>query len=166
MSPVAIVDGVRTPFCKAGGQFRDVAADDLGAASVRELLARHDVDPGEVDEVVFGCVAQPAHAANIARVIALKAGLPVDTIAQTVQRNCASGIEAVTTGAMLIESGRADLVVAGGTESMSQIPLMYGPEMSGLFMKLARGRRLGRGCGRCDRFDPGFCSRLSGFSWG
>lgn len=143
MNPVAIVDGIRTPFCKAGGQFKGIAADDLGAAAVRELLARLDVDPGEVDEVVFGCVAQPAHAANIARVIALKAGLPVDTIAQTVQRNCASGIQAVTTGAMLIESGRADLVIAGGTESMSQIPLMYGPEMSGLFMKLARARTLG-----------------------
>lgn len=143
MNPVAIVDGIRTPFCKAGGQFKGIAADDLGAAVVRELLARLDVDPCEVDEVVFGCVAQPAHAANIARVIALKAGLPVDTIAQTVQRNCASGIQAITTGAMLIESGRADMVVAGGTESMSQIPLMYGPEMSGLFMKLARARTLG-----------------------
>ena len=156
MSSVAIVDGIRTPFCKAGGQFKGIAADDLGAATVRELLARLDVDPCEVDEVVFGCVAQPAHAANIARVIALKAGLPVSTIAQTVQRNCASGIQAVTTGAMLIESGRADLVIAGGTESMSQIPLMYGPEMSGLFMKLARARTLGARLRALRTFRPRF----------
>jgi acetyl-CoA acetyltransferase family protein len=166
MSPVAIVDGVRTPFCKAGGQFRDVAADDLGAAAVRELLARHDVDPAEVDEVVFGCVAQPAHAANVARVIALKAGLPVDTIAQTVQRNCASGIQAITTGAMLIESGRADMVVAGGTESMSQIPLMYGKEMSGLFMKLARAKTVGARLRALRSFRPRFLQPIIGIQLG
>ncbi|MCH7961644.1 MAG: thiolase family protein [Planctomycetes bacterium] len=166
MSPVAIIEGVRTPFCKAGGRFRHVAADDLGAAVVRELLARSNVLPAEVDEVIFGCVAQPPHASNIARVIALRAGLPVETIAQTVQRNCASGIQAVTTGAMLIEAGRADLIVAGGTESMSQIPLLYGPEMSGLMMKLARAKTVKARLRALMGFRPKFLRPIIGLQLG
>ncbi|MHC4948874.1 MAG: thiolase family protein [Planctomycetota bacterium] len=143
MSPrIAILGGLRTPFAKSATDLRSVEADDLGAVVVRELLARADVDPGAVDEVVFGNVAQPIHAANVARVIALKAGLPEDTTALTVHRNCASGIESITTGAQLIAGGRARLVVAGGTESMSRIPLLVGARMTELFMRLATARSL------------------------
>ena len=103
-SRIAILDGIRTPFCKAGGALRHVAADDLGAIVVKELLARTGLDPDAIDTLVFGNVAQPAHAANIARVISLKAGLPAGMVSHTVHHNCASGIQSVTTAAGLIET--------------------------------------------------------------
>src|SRR5277367_4973574 len=93
---LAIVAGVRTPFCKMGTSLAALSADELGRIAVNALLARTGFDPGLVDEVIFGCVAQPADAANIARVIALRAGIPESVPAFTVQRNCASGCEAVT----------------------------------------------------------------------
>ncbi len=127
---VVIVDGVRTPFCKAGGVMRQIQADDLAVTVVKELLARNAVEPEGIDEVIFGNVAQPVHAANIARVIALKAGLPQGVTCHTVHRNCASGMQAITAGATEIQSGRADLILAGGTESMSNIPLLIGTEMT------------------------------------
>lgn len=141
-SRLAIVDGVRTPFCKAGGAFRDVQADDLGAFAVAELMARTGFSPDQVDEVVFGSVAQPIHAANIARVVALKAGLPFNVPAHTVHRNCASGMQVFTTAAQMIAAGDAQTLVVGGAESMSNIPLLYGREMTELFYKLNRAKKL------------------------
>ena len=74
--PLYIVDGVRTPFCKIGTDLADLNADELGRIVVSDLLARTGVDPDSIDEVILGCVGQPAHAANLARVVALRAGLP------------------------------------------------------------------------------------------
>lgn len=139
-SRLAIVDGIRTPFCKAGGKLKTVQADDFGAFAVKELMARTGFPIEKIDEVVFGNVAQPIHAANIARVIALKAGLPVDLPAHTVHRNCASGMQAFTTAAQMIAAGDAEVVLVGGTESMSSIPLIYGPHMTALFTRLARAK--------------------------
>ncbi len=133
-SRLAIVDGTRTPFCKAGGKLKSVQADDLGAFAVKELLARTGFPAGEIDEMIFGNVAQPIHAANIARVIALKAGLPVDLPAYTVHRNCASGMQAFTSA--------TGVAVVGGTESMSNIPLLYGSHMTELFYHLNRAKTL------------------------
>jgi acetyl-CoA C-acetyltransferase/acetyl-CoA acyltransferase len=141
---IAILDGYRTPFVKAAGPLKGLGADDLGAVVVRELLARTGIGPAEVDEVIFGNVAQPIHAPNIARVIALKAGIPQTTIAHTVHRNCASGMQSITTAALEILSGRADIVVAGGTESMSQVPLMVGAKMTEILVRLMRARTLGQ----------------------
>lgn len=121
---IAIVSGIRTPFCKAGGVMRDMEPDDLGAFVVKELLARTDVPASKVDELIFGNVLQPPNAANIARIIAVKAGLPVKVPAYTVNRNCASGMEAVTTAADKILLGHDEIVVAGGTESMSNFPIV------------------------------------------
>ncbi len=153
---IAIVDGIRTPFCKAGGGLKGVGADDLGALAVRELLARTSIDPGLVDEVVFGCVAQPADAMNTARVLALKAGLPNETIAHTVQRNCASGMQAVTTAAMQLQSGESEIVIAGGTESMSRYPLLFGPKMTNLFMKMMRAKTARQKLSVLSSFRPSF----------
>jgi acetyl-CoA C-acetyltransferase/acetyl-CoA acyltransferase len=141
-SRLAIVDGIRTPFCKAGGKLKNVQADDLGAFAVKELIARTGLPLNEIDEVVFGNVAQPIHAANIARVIALKAGLPIELPAHTVHRNCASGMQAFTTAAQIIGAGEAETVLVGGTESMSSIPLIYGPKMTELFYRLNKARSL------------------------
>ena len=92
--PIYIVDGVRTPFAKMGTAFAETDAVELGRVAVAELLAKTGLDPVTIEEVIFGCVAQPADAANIARVIALRAGVPDTVSAVTVHRNCASGFEA------------------------------------------------------------------------
>ena len=166
MSPIAVVDGIRTPFCKSGGAIKDIGADDLGAIVTRELLARTGIAPEAIDEVIFGCVCQPAKAANIARVIALKAGLPQSTIAQTVHRNCASGIQAVTTAALEIQAGRSDLIIAGGAESMSHVPLMFGPGMTGLFMSLAKAKTPGQKLAALTKFRPRFLNPIIGLKLG
>src|SRR5688500_2075290 len=85
---IAIVEGARTPFVKAFGLLADVKADELGRTATEGVLARTNLKPDQIDQVVYGNVVLPADAANIARVIALKAGIPQDRIAHTVQRNC------------------------------------------------------------------------------
>jgi acetyl-CoA C-acetyltransferase/acetyl-CoA acyltransferase len=140
MLDVAILEGIRTPFAKAFGPLAGVSAQELGRVVTHAVLERASLRPEQIDQVVFGNVALPADAANIARVIALLAGIPRDRIAHTVQRNCASGMEAITTAARLIQLGEARTVVAGGTESMSQIPLLYNAEATALYLELARGR--------------------------
>src|ERR1041385_2964879 len=96
MKKIAIVNGVRTPFIKAWTLFDRLTAQKLGGLCVQELLQRTEIDPSLVDEVIMGCVGQPIDAANVARVISLYAGIPKDKKAYTVNRNCASGFEAVT----------------------------------------------------------------------
>jgi len=120
-----ILDGIRTPFAKAGGPFRRVPVYELGRIAVGELLARTGTDPARLDEVTLGNCAMPAEAANSARVTALRAGVPESVPAATVHRNCASGMEAVASACYRIAAGDAKRVVAGGMESMSQIPLQY-----------------------------------------
>ncbi len=141
-SRLAIVDGVRTPFCKAGGRLRGAQADDLGAFAVKELMARTGFPENEIDEVIFGSVAQPINAANIARVVALKSGLPKALPAFTVHRNCASGMQAFTSAAQMMAAGDGEVMVVGGTESMSNIPLLYGPEMTALFQRLFKAKTI------------------------
>jgi acetyl-CoA C-acetyltransferase/acetyl-CoA acyltransferase len=122
---LVIVDGVRTPFCKMNTSLAALGADELGRVAVSALLTRTGLDPQVIDEVIFGCVGQPAEAANIARVIALRAGVPESVPAMTVHRNCASGFEALTTARERMAAGRGAVFVVGGTESMSQIPLLF-----------------------------------------
>nr|MBP7951203.1 hypothetical protein [Verrucomicrobiales bacterium] len=93
MRRLCVVDGIRTPFVKAGGAFAGLGAADLGKMAVQALITKTGIDPVLVDEVIFGNVGMPADAANPARVIALRAGLPQEIPALTVQRNCGSGLE-------------------------------------------------------------------------
>ncbi len=137
---VAIVGGVRTPLCKAGEALRELEADDLGAFAVKELLARTAFPAQRIDEVILGNVAQPVGSANIARVVALKAGLPLGIPACTVHRNCASGMESITTAATRILAGEADVILAGGTESMSNIPLLYSKAAVELFAAMFKAK--------------------------
>lgn len=137
---VAIIDGVRTPFVKAGTSFTQVSAQELGRVAMRELLERTEIEPSIIDEVIFGNVAQPMDATNIGRVIALNAGCPQIVSAQTVSRNCASGMQSIATGFDLIRTGQAEVVVAGGTESMSNIPLVFPKSMSFFLERLARAK--------------------------
>ena len=138
--PIAIVAGVRTPFCKAFTSLADVSAVELGRITLAESLDRSGLSTESVDEVVMGNVAGPPDAANIARVIALNAGVPIDRIAHTVNRNCASGMESILAGWQAIESDRAEIVIAGGTESMSGIPMLFSKQAASIWMRLARSR--------------------------
>lgn len=122
MRSVVIVDGVRTPQGNLGGALKDITAQKLGEIVVKALLERTKLNPKEVQEVIFGCVGQQSDAPNISRVIALMAGLSIDIPAFTVQRNCASGLQAVVSAYQMVALGDADVVIAGGTESMSTAP--------------------------------------------
>lgn len=139
---IAIVSALRTPMARAGGKFQKIQADQLGAILFRELMMRSLVGVDEVDEVIIGNVAQPIHAANIGRVIALRAGFPEATPAITVHRNCASGMESITTAVSRIYAGEGKIYVCGGVESMSNIPLVYSEKMTDLFSKLADSKTL------------------------
>ncbi len=139
---VVIVDGVRTPFCKSWGVLNSVPADELCRIAIGESLARIDLDPRLVDEVIVGNIAQPAESTVLARVAALKAGLPRRVPAFTVNQNCGSGIQAIATAWHRIESGAADIVVAGGVESMSRIPFLMSQAFTDDVMRLRRARGL------------------------
>src|SRR4029077_11279542 len=122
-SDVVILAGARTPMVRYNGEFQDTSALELGASAAREAIRRSGVDPAGLDHGIFGNVMQTsADAIYCARHVALKAGLPIETPAVTVNRLCGSGFEAITQGAQLIMLGEADAVLAGGTESMSQAP--------------------------------------------
>ncbi len=122
MKDIVIAAGVRSPQGNLGGALKDFTHQKLGESVVRELLQRTKIDPKEVDHVIFGCVGQGSDAPNVARVIALMAGLSKDIPAYTVARNCASGIQAVVNAYQEIQCGDAELVIAGGTECMSSLP--------------------------------------------
>lgn len=151
---LAIVEGIRTPFCKASSEMAGIAPDDLAAVIVKELLAKTEIDSNLIDELIIGNVGQPSNACNIARVIALKAGLPEDLIAYTVHRNCASGMQSITTGYEKLLSGNGDIVIAGGTESMSQYPLKFGNKMTQLFTDLMKSKTIPQKLSTLSQFRP------------
>jgi acetyl-CoA C-acetyltransferase len=122
--PVVLVSGVRTAIGRFGGALKDVDAHELGAACIREAVARAGIEPDDVDEVVMGQVGQVGPDAYNARRCALAAGLPPKVTAMNVNRLCSSGLQAIVTGALAIQSGQASVVVAGGDESMSRQPFL------------------------------------------
>lgn len=128
MSGAFICDGVRTPIGRYGGSLARVRADDLGALPIQALLARHSgLDPAAVDEVLLGCANQAGEDnRNVARMSALLAGLPVSVPGVTLNRLCASGLEAVGQAARAIHCGEMSLAIAGGVESMSRAPFVMG----------------------------------------
>jgi acetyl-CoA C-acetyltransferase len=124
MKEVVIVDAVRTPSGNHGGALRTVPPQELGATVIRALVERNHLDPATVDHVIMGCVAQPSDAANIARVCALMAGLPVQVPAITLARNCDSAMDAIIDAWRMMQLDEAEIIIAGGTESMSNIPYL------------------------------------------
>ena len=122
MKDVVLVGGVRTPCGMHGGALRDMRAQDLAKIVFQEVIKRTGIDPGLIDEVILASIGQPSDAANIARVAALMAGVPEHVPAYTVQRNCASGLQAITSAYQAIQSDDGELFLVGGTESMSNIP--------------------------------------------
>jgi acetyl-CoA C-acetyltransferase len=137
MRDVYIVDGARTPFLKAKGKPGPFSASDLAVNAGKELLERQSFSPKDINEVIIGCVMPSADEANIGRVVALRLGCGKSVPAWTVQRNCASGLQALDSAAKDIASGRHDLVLAGGTEAMSRAPLLYNEGMTSWMASLA-----------------------------
>jgi acetyl-CoA acetyltransferase family protein len=142
MPEAVIVAGVRTPFVKAAGPLGQTPTQELARMAVRELLYRVDLAPDEVDELIAGNVASPPEAANVGRVIALRAGIPQDRIAHTVNRNCASGFECLTQAIEHIRSGQATSVVAVGVDSMSNIPVLWSKRFADKLLAASQARTL------------------------
>ncbi len=156
---VVIIDGVRTPIGNLGGALKEVTNQKMGSHVVRELIQRTGIDPAQIEEVIFGCVGQYSDATNISRVIALMSGLPIETPAYTVARNCASGLQAVISACQNIYSGDADIQIAGGVENMSLAPY------------ISRDMRFGHRLRHSTMIDSiwegltdGFCGQIMGYT--
>lgn len=133
---VVIVDGIRTPFAKAGTKLKRIHPAELGKVALKELIARVNLDVNGIDEVIIGNTGNPVDSVNISRVVALNSGIPQKVSAYTVHRNCASALESISNGYEKIRSGTMDIVIAGGTENMSQMPTLLPAKIQGIFDKL------------------------------
>ena len=131
---VVIASAVRTPVGSYGGSLKSVSAKDLGITAVKEAINRAGIKPEDVDETVFGCVLQAGQGQNIARQVSLGAGIPKEKPAMTLNIVCGSGLRSVSLAAQMIKAGDADVVVAGGTESMSNAPYLLTDERWGARM--------------------------------
>lgn len=137
---VVLVEGVRTPFAKSGTKLKKVHPAELGKVALKQLIAQTNLDVNSVDEVIIGNTGNPADAVNISRVVALNAGIPQKTSAYTVHRNCASALESISNGYEKIRSGTMDVVLAGGTENMSQLPTLLPPKFQDIYTNLFAAR--------------------------
>lgn len=151
---VYLVDGARTPFLKARSKPGSLSASDLAVQVGRELLARQSFLPTDLGEVVIGCVMPSPEETNIARIIALRLGCGKAMPAWTVQRNCASGMQAIDSAMKDIMTGRHDLVLAGGTEAMSRAPLLYNESMVNWLAGLWSSKSLGDKLKQIIKFRP------------
>jgi acetyl-CoA C-acetyltransferase len=139
-SPAYVVDGARTPFLKARGRPGPFSASDLAVAAGRALLARQPISPEQIDEVILGCAMASPDEPNIGRIVALRLGCGNKVPGFTVMRNCASAMQALDSAARNIWLGRADLVLAGGTEAMSRAPVLFNDDMVNWLADLARAK--------------------------
>jgi acetyl-CoA acyltransferase len=140
---VVVVAGTRTPFCKAGGKLRSQNAVQLGAATARQTVLEAGVRPEEIDQIIFGIVTSPVNAPNVAREIGLAAGLPIEIPGYSVSQACISANRAVTNAADQIALGRADVILAGGVETISDVPIQYGKSVRDALFTASRARDFG-----------------------
>src|SRR5919112_4470096 len=124
MDNAVILSACRTPIGSFRGALKDLSAAELGAIVIREAIARADVNGADLGDVIMGCVLQAGAGMNVARQAALKAGVPVEVPAETVNRVCGSGLQAVVHAVEAVKAGFIDLMLAGGTESMSNAPFL------------------------------------------
>src|SRR5919202_3402745 len=150
----AVVAGLRTPFARAGTLFRDVPAVALARHAARELLYRSELDGREVDEVIFSQVVASVLTPNVAREVSLLPQLLPSVPAYTVNRACASAAQAITNAADQIALGHADTVLAGGVESLSDIPILHSRRFSRVLMDAQRARTVGSRVAAIGRVRP------------
>jgi acetyl-CoA acyltransferase len=148
-----IVAGCRTPFIKSGTGFKDLSAIELGKLAVRELMERSGVPGDEVDQLIYGTVVHDPMAPNIAREVGL-ATLPKTVPATTVSRQCATSAQALTDAANLIETGNAEVVVAGGAESLSHVPILVSEKLSNVLVEASKAKTLGARLGVLKKVRP------------
>ena len=151
---VAIIAGVRTPFAKSGTLFRDVSATTLARHAARELLYRSEIDAREIDEVVFSQVVPSALTPNVAREVSLLPQLPPSVPAYTLNRACASAAQAINNAADQILLGHADAILAGGVESLSDIPILHSRRFSQVLVDASKARSLGGRLAAVGRVRP------------
>jgi acetyl-CoA acyltransferase len=151
---VAIVAGCRTPFCKAGTSLKAARAVDLGRYAARELLERTNLDPQEVDEVIFGQVVPSALVPNIAREVSLLPQFPKEIPAFSLNRACASSNQAVTAAHDQIVLGHADVILAGGAESLSDVPILASRRLADILVAASKARTLGARIASFARIRP------------
>jgi acetyl-CoA acyltransferase len=138
----AIVEGRRTPFVRAGTAFADLDVYDLGRVAAVETLQRAEIDPAEVDQIIFGNVSRPVKYHNLAREIGLAAGTPRSVPAFTVGLACASACQATTSGVDAIERGYASVVLAGGSESLSNVPIQYSARLARALVGASQAKKV------------------------
>lgn len=151
---IYIIDGARTPFLKAQMKPGPFSASDLAVAAGKKLLEKQPFSPSDLDEVILGSVMPRETEANVARVVALRLGCGEDTPAWTVQRNCGSGMQAVDSALKDIATGRCDMVLAGGTESMSHAPVLFNKEYVEWMGQLQSAKTWSRRAAVLARFKP------------
>ncbi|HKR63278.1 MAG TPA: acetyl-CoA C-acyltransferase FadI [Thermoanaerobaculia bacterium] len=151
---VAVVRGLRTPFARSGTHYARLTALDLGKMVVSELVQRSGIDPSEVQEVVFGNVIPSVKAPNIAREIVLGTGLPRRIPGYTVGKACASANQAITAAADMIALGQADVVVAGGAESLSDVPILFSRPFSDALVSASKQKSVGGKLGAFTKIRP------------
>lgn len=163
---VYIVDGARTPLLKGRQKPGPFSASDLAVAAGRSLLLKQDFAPNQLDEVIVGCVSPRENEANIGRIIGLRLGCGNAVPGWTVQRNCASGMQALDSALKDITLGRSDLVLAGGTEAMSHMPLIYNDKMVNWLADWQSSKTLPEKLKTTLKFRPGFLSPIIGIMHG
>ncbi|MFQ5636498.1 MAG: acetyl-CoA C-acyltransferase [bacterium] len=151
---VAIVAGARTPFVKAGSAFKNYSSLDLAQHAVTGLIEKNDLNPKSVDELVYGIVIYDPRIPNIARETVFRTSLPKTVRAHTVSNNCITGIHAITSIYDSILNHRTEVGIAGGTESMSNPPLLFGKKISRLFLEAAMAKSLGTRLGNFVKMRP------------
>ena len=151
---VAVVRGLRTPFAKSGTHYGHLSALDLGKLVVAELMQRSGVDPNEVQEVVFGNVIPSVKAPNIAREVVLGTGLPRKIPGYSVSKACASSNQAITSASDLIARGYADVVVAGGSESLSDVPILFSKKFSEALVTASKQKSMTGKLGAFSKIRP------------
>jgi acetyl-CoA acyltransferase len=151
---VAIIRGTRTPFAKSGTHYAHLSALDLGKLAVTELVQRTGIHPADVQELIFGNVIPSVKAPNIAREIILGTGLPTKIPGFTVGKACASANQAITSGADMIARGYADIVIAGGAESLSDVPILFSKNFSEALVTASKQKSVGGKLGAFSRIRP------------
>src|SRR5467141_1519482 len=152
--PIYVVDGTRTPFLKARNRPGPFAASDLAVQAGRELLLRQRFAPTELDEVILGCASPSPDEVNIGRVAALRMGCGHKVPGWTVMRNCASGMQALDSAIANMLSGRSSLVLAGGVDALSRVPLLYSDVMVLWLSRWYAAKSAGQRAALLARFRP------------
>ncbi len=154
--PIVVVSGVRTPFVRARGVFKSLPASSLGGLVLRETVARSDLDPKLIDETYFGIVSPPPEGSNVAREAMFDSGLPPTIPCTTINRYCASSLEAAAAVAAKIQAGQIEIALAGGVESISSIRALFSLEATDFFSDLMRAKSAGQKLGMLGKFKAGY----------